>query len=871
MGVHVGPVVRRGENVHGDTINRCARIRGIGHGGQTLLSLAAHDAVRERLPESASLRSLGAHRMKDLTEPESVWQLDHPELPTEFPPLVSLERVRHNLPLQLTSLVGRATEVGDLVAGVRGGARLTTVTGLGGMGKTRLALAAAAELADDFSDGVWFVDLSAVTEAADVPREVGGALGVRDGGQGHPAAIADHVVNKRLLLVMDNLEQVLGCAPFVARILERGSGVQVLATSRVPLGLRGESRFRLEPFPVGGSGDDGSAATLFTDRARDVRKDFSARHSDAIAEICARLEGVPLAIELAAAQVSVLTPERLLERLQRSLPLLGGAEEDRPERHRTVRAMVQWSYDLLTDDERSLLTRLAVFPGSAGLDAIEGTCASVGDEPLDVLPLLRSLVEKSLVRRTDHEGEPRFSLLVPVREFAAEHLDYRTGRALADAHLSHFLARSVEGTTTADAPGDELWTDEQARDIHNFRAALAHAHGVGRPHDRLLLAVNLFEWWFSAGHTVEGREEIRDARQQVGGPRGDADLWAFSATVEIWMNMFSPDVGATIALAHDAVDLADECGDLLVRAFAQQTLASVLTNRAAARAAFEAAVELSRTARDAGCPIRWGVTRPDAVEIGAGQALLFLLAGTSDRRSVTAEVQALQRMAAKAGRTGTVAYLDLALAETFADVGDLAAAEPLFLRAAEGYAQRQDSHYAARATLGLACARVRAGIVDQGALTPLVADLRDVDPARVADAEMLIGDLASAAGDHEAASSAYARAWKIQPNAPWLRWRSLQLERLAGVETRDRLARLYDDEHTNRRWALRDLLGCLVEGAVVALATGRSEEARALVAAVAGSRGELVLPACVETDLAALEERYGGVAPVPELPATLFG
>ncbi|HVE62835.1 MAG TPA: adenylate/guanylate cyclase domain-containing protein [Mycobacteriales bacterium] len=441
IGVHVGEVRERGGNLYGDPVNRCARLRGLGAGGQTLLSAPVFELVRDKLPAGASVTDLGEHRMKDLVRSEHVWQLDVDGLQREFPPLSSLDRVLHNLPVQRSALIGREEDLARVLAAMDGH-RLVTLTGFGGMGKTRLALQAAAELAVGDGDGVWFVDLASTTDPAAVPGVVGQATGL---GGSDADSVIHAMAGQRLLLVLDNLEQVMGCVSFVSDILDRVPEVAVLATSREPLRLAGERELPLAPLalPSADASQDAAAVStsaavqLLIDRAVAVRPDFRVTDDNAaaVAAICERLDGHPLAIELAAARLRMMTPQALLPRLDSALTVLTGGRRDMPGRQQTLRAAIAWSYELLNEEERQLLDRMSVFAGPVGFADVEAVCG----DGLDVLSALASLVEKSLVRDVPGEDdEDRYGLLVSIRAYAAEQLAAAgETKTLRDRHAAH--------------------------------------------------------------------------------------------------------------------------------------------------------------------------------------------------------------------------------------------------------------------------------------------------------------------------------------------------------------------------------------------------------------------------------------------------
>ena len=872
IGVHVGEVVSRDGNLFGETVSRCARIRGIGHGGQTLLSGATYELVRDRLPGGLTLRSLGEHRMKDLVRPEPIWQLDHPDLPRDFPPLASLDVGRHNLPAQLTRFIAREAEVAHVVGLLRDGARLVTITGFGGMGKTRLSLAVAAELVDRSANGVWFVDLSGVADPDDVPREIGSVIGAHDTGQGMVEAVLEHVAAKQMLLVLDNLEQVVECASFVARMLSTAPGVQVLGTSREPLQLRGEVDFRLEPFPTSGHAPDdaGAAMALFVERAREARRGFViGDDAEFVAAICARLDGVPLAIELAAARAAMLPPRELFARLDRSLAVLSDTHRDRPDRHRTVRAAVKWSFDLLTADEQTLVTRMSVFPGPVGLDAVEVICTAVpGGARLDVFEVLASLLDKSLVRRAEQDDAPRFSLLVPVREFAAEQLAEVDRAALADAHLDYFLARSVAGTRTADGPEEQPWFDEIHREAHHFRAALAHAEDAGRTHEHLLLAANLFELWHSGGHRLEGRSRLDRARAAVGTSTADRALLAFATSAQGWFSIDIPAAADTVTRL--GVEIAESTGDLPVSAFAFQSL-GVAQRRAASRAAFHRAVQLACAARAAGSAVRWGITRPDAVEIGAGLMLITFFDRWEDPRGAFQRAAQLRQRAADAGRVGDEAHAEFVMGQLAADVGDVGTATALLDRAIAVFEERYDDVNGARAILERASARARARLDTVEDFATQIDRYGDVLPLLGATAGAVLGDLLAVSGDLAGAEAAYRTAVARSPVVEDAGWRLVRLDRLAGKDTRPALEDVYR-RSTGEVVAPRpEVLGCLVEAALVAEQYGDPARAALLTGTVQGMRGPFLLPEVVLSDLDALVEHYPNAPLHTVLPETLFG
>jgi len=464
MGVHTGEPIVTGEGYVGLDVHRAARIAGVGHGGQVLVS-SATTALLD--PSNTVLLDLGEHRLKDLTAPERIYQLGE----GEFPPLRSLNQ--SNLPEQPTPFAGREKEFAEVLVLVRNPRiRLVTLTGAGGSGKTRLAVQAAAEVVDEHEHGVWWVSLQAVRDAELVLPSVASVVGA----QGDLAA---HIGDRRMLLVLDNLEQVLDAAPALGGLLAACPNLELIATSREPLRLAAEHEYAVPPFV------EQEGVGFFLSRARVVRRDFEP--DERVLEICRRVDNLPLALELAAARVRVLSTAQMLERLERALPLLTGGTRDAPERQRTLRATIGWSYDLLDAVEQQAFRRLGVFAGGCTLDAAE----SVAGADLDVL---QSLVEKSLVR---FHGE-RHSLLETIREYALERLE-EAGEAeeRRRGHAAFFLALAEEADLSAEGNYGQRY-ELVPPDQDNLRAAIDWALASGGIELGLRLAVALEQFWVIA-------------------------------------------------------------------------------------------------------------------------------------------------------------------------------------------------------------------------------------------------------------------------------------------------------------------------------------------------------------------------------------
>jgi predicted ATPase len=471
MGLHTGEPVLTEEGYVGMDVHRAARIAAAGHGGQVLVSRSTRDLV-----DPDDLRDLGRHRLKDLTAPERIYQLG----PAEFPPLKSLNAT--NLPVASNPLVGRSAELADLASMLVDGERLVTLTGPGGSGKTRLALQACAELLGEFPGGVFFVPLAPLASAELVRPAITRTVGVPD---------LEEISHRRALLLLDNFEHVLDAAQEVGALLQAGGEVKVLATSRAPLRLQGECEYAVDPLPE----DDG--VELLIERAQSVRRDF-VPDGDCAAEICRRLDGLPLALELAAGQLRFLDSATLLERLDRRLPILTGGARDVPERQRTLRATIEWSYDLLPEELQALFARFGVFVGSFTLEASE----AVADVTVESLG---ALVEASLVKGL---AGPRFLVLETIREFALERLaELEDAEALRRRHAEHYKALALTASLDTDVPTEqqpEIAIPEAA----NLRAALEWALERGEIEFGLELLVALEQFWV-LGYTEEGTRWFR--------------------------------------------------------------------------------------------------------------------------------------------------------------------------------------------------------------------------------------------------------------------------------------------------------------------------------------------------------------------------
>ena len=527
-GLHSGTIEQRDNDFFGSAVNRCARIMSAAHGGQVILSQAVVDGMAGRLPDSVNLRDLGSVRLRDLSRPEHVYQVLHPRLRQDFPALRSLEATPNNLPQQVNSFVGREGVLEE-VKKVFAGTRLLTLLGAGGLGKTRMSLQLAADLIDDYPDGVWFVELAPLSDPSLVAQAVASVLGVIEEPAGSvQEGLVKHVKDRRLLLILDNCEHVVQpCAELAKTLLRSGPELKVLATSRESLRLSGEATFAVPPLAlpprdraIGAAGlTEYESARLFRDRAVAAQRGFvvTDKNAPAIAEICRTLDGIPLALELAAARVRALSVEAIAGRLSDRFRLLTGGDRASPHRQQTLRACIDWSYNLLTAAEKAILRRLAVFSGGWTLEAAERIGA---DHPsfvgYEVLDLLTHLVDKSLVQ-VDADGG-RYGLLETVRQYAEEQLaEAAEQNETRTRHLAYFVDFAEEASPQLMGPEQGMWLERLESERENL--LLAHrwcdrADGGGELGLRLLCAVRVF--WFTRGLGVLGMRLMSEALERPG-------------------------------------------------------------------------------------------------------------------------------------------------------------------------------------------------------------------------------------------------------------------------------------------------------------------------------------------------------------------
>jgi predicted ATPase/class 3 adenylate cyclase len=625
MALHTGTAEERDGDYFGQTLNRVARLLALGYGGQVLLSQVTSDLLGSQLLQGCGLRDMSLHRLKDLQQPEHVFQLLHPDLPAEFPTLRSLQAFANNLPFQMTSFIGREQEMEE-VKRLLETAHLLTLTGSGGCGKTRLALQVAAEVIEDYPDGVWLVELASLSEANLVPQTVVTALGLREEpGRSLTETLSEYLKSKSLLLLLDNCEHLVeACAALANTLLRSCANLKILATSREPLNVAGEHPRRvpslLPPDPDHLPTEEkdlpailakNDAVRLFVERASTQRMDFrlQAQNARAIAQVCHRLDGIPLAIELAAARVRALTAEQIASRLDDRFKLLTGGSRSALPRQQTLQAMLDWSYELLKEQERTLLHRLSVFAGGWTLEAAEAVCSGEGIEDWEVLDLLTSLVDKSLVVFEELEGEAggRYRLLETLRHYAKERLR-ETGEEpeLQGQHLKFFLALAEEAEPHLTDAEQSVWLDRLETEHENLRSALEACYAIGKAgaESGLRLCGALARFWWVRGYLSEGRVWTAEALSQAS--TEERTQWRAKALNGAGLLAYSQgDFPSARSLYEQSLSIRQEIGDRWGIASSLNNLGGVAQHQgdyASAQAFYEESLAMKREIGD-----QWGI------------------------------------------------------------------------------------------------------------------------------------------------------------------------------------------------------------------------------------------------------------------------
>ena len=613
MGIHAGEAVMGGRDYTGIDVHRTARLAAAGHGGQILVSEVARSLTAELPAADLSYRDLGTHQLRDIPAPERIHQLVGPHLASEFPRLrTASSAIQTNLPVPLTRFVGRTREVRE-ISELLQRERLVTLTGPGGTGKTRLAIETARRLLGDYVDGVWFVALDVVREPALVVPTIAATLSVADEpGRSISVVLAERLGEKQMLLVLDNFEQVVEAAPEIAKLLEAAPNARALASSREPLAIQGEAVYPVDPLAV--PAEPGSptadqlqgleAVDLFVDRARSVRPAFrlTDANAPAVAAICRRLDGLPLALELAAARANLLSPDQILARLDKRLTLLASSRRDLPDRQRTLRGAIDWSHDLLSEAERVVFRRFSVFSGGADFDALASVLDPDRELGSDLLDLASALVDSSLLRSIADGAENRLGMLETIREYAAERLA-ASGEEfpVRERHAAHFQRLAGAARDVMTNPRRDEILNQLDRELPNFRAALSWSLDGGDLHIGLAIATGLNNYWHSRGNIGEGRASLTALLEaSAGGP--PTALRARATAVAASLAAWHVDFAAAGALGAEALRLAEELGDpeLLLAAYVTNGWATVGPLPAVAREYFSRAAELARTQDDDG-------------------------------------------------------------------------------------------------------------------------------------------------------------------------------------------------------------------------------------------------------------------------------
>ena len=697
-GLHTGTVERRDDDFFGPPVNRAARIMGAAHGGQVLLSQAVVDGIREALPAAVSLVDLGNVRLKDLVTPEHVYQVLHPELRQAFPALRSLEATPNNLPQQVSSFIGRERELAA-VATLLGVSRLVTLLGVGGLGKTRLALQVGAEVLDGYADGVWLVELAPLADERMLAQALASVLGVKEeAGRPVAEALLQFVRDRQLLLVLDNCEHLaLACARLAGELLRAGAKVRILATSREPLKVAGEALYQVSSLSVPDRRQrlavsalvQYEAVRLFVDRAVAAQRGFelTAQNADAVAAICHRLDGIPLAIELAAARVRALAVGQIDARLSDRFRLLTGGDRTALPRQQTLRACIDWSYELLTEAEKRLLQRLSVFAGGWALEAAEHVCSGDGVDEGEILDLSASLSDKSLVVAEQAAGHSRYRLLQTVGQYAGEKLTEAGGGAgVRERHRDAFLALAEEAEPRLLGAEQAEWLRRLEVEHENLRAALDWSLRASGSREGLRICGALQRFWSMRGHFSEGREWYLRTLEKAGSDEPTPErAKALNGAGVLACNQ--ADYAAARKLHEEALDIRRQSGDRRGAAASLGNLGNVAADQcefASARALYGESLTIMRELNDrrgmAASLLNLGNVACEQREFASAKALyeefLVIMRDLRDRGGIASSLHNL----------GSVAY----------EQGDLASARTL-----------QEESLAIRKELGN-----RAGIAD---------------------------------------------------------------------------------------------------------------------------------------------------------------
>ncbi len=821
MGMHTGEPHLGIEGYVGLDVHLASRIMNAGHGGQILLSQTTRDLVEHDLPDGASLRDLGAYRLKDLEHPSHLYQLVIEGLSADFPPLKTLNTYPHNLPVQLTPLIGREQEVATVQHLLRReDVRLLTLTGPGGIGKTRLGLQVAAELSNRFADGVFFVNLAPISDATLVVPTIAQTLGIREmAGRPPLERLKEAAHKKQMLLLLDNFEQVVNAASQVADLLVACPKLTVLVTSREVLHVRAEYEFAVPPLelpdpkhlPDPATLSHYAAVALFFQRAQAGTPDFQVTHANAraIAEICARLDGLPLAIELAAARMKLLSPQALLTRLGQRLQVLTSTTRDVPARQQTLRNTIAWSYQLLNSDEQLLFRRLSVFGGGCTLEALEAVCAVLdgADGAGSMLDVVGSLIDKNFLRQTEQEdGEPGFMMLETIREYGLECLTAsREMEATRQAHAVYYFTLAEKAVLEFWGPQQAEWFDRLEREHDNLRAALNCLLERGEATESIEMALRLggalWHFWRVRNHIREGWTFLERALARSEEVAGSVRAKALCAAGDLAGWLGDPDRGEV--LCQESLVLFREVGDTAgVRVAVLHLGLSALQRKdwAAARSRFEESLATFKEAGDKG-GMAWSLSFLSEVDLYQGEytrgrsraeASLVLYKELGDKSGI---VRSLHVIAGGYLNEGDAAKAHPLLEESLAlnkEIGDKYV-EGLVLDALGRVAFHQGNMVLARALLEEGLTNFQAG-----------DNIDDLDYKAWTLSHL--AKVTAFEGDYATAHALYEQCLAIARKVPWKLYTPIYLEGLADVVTAQGepvwAAQLY-----GTAWTLRESVG----------------------------------------------------------------
>jgi non-specific serine/threonine protein kinase len=696
-------------------------LRGIGYGGQILISEVVAGLISDGLPEHLSMKDLGQHRLKDLLRPERIYQVAVRGVPHEFPSLVGLGSTMHNLPVQATPMVGRERLLSELWRRLlQPDVRVLTLTGPGGTGKTRVALQLAADTLDHFERGARFVDLTPIRDAAHVLPAVAQALRVQEeAGRRLADTLKDRIGDNSLLLVLDNFEQVLLAAPMIADLLGACSRLKVLATSRAVLALQGENVFPIPPLELPSSSSQSLARELadietiqlFVQRAQAARPDFVLTDSNvgAVAAICRRLDGLPLAIELAAARVRLLAPDALLDRLDQRLSLLTGGPRDSASRHQRLRAAIAWSYELLDERQQALFRRLAVQAGGWTIEAAEALCSAHDETRLDALDGLAALADRSLIIEviaSEGTATPWFRMLETIREYALERLEAcNEAQQLRDWQMRYYLDFAERAATELDGNQQVARLERLAAEHDNMRPALAWAAQSGQQETSLRLAVALSRFWLVRGHLTEGRAYLDSAL--AGSESVPALIRAHALHASGLLAQYQKDFGLATAQCSESLALYRALGDRLRESMTLQALGRVARlqgEHSQCQSLYDESLAIASAMGDQ----RMAAQAP----MGLGASYWFAGDTARARGLLTHTLETFRALDDVRGMSETMSYLAFAAHHD----GDPNTARSLHQEAMSLFRQLGDRRGVARAVHGLGVAASARGDYDEAAV-----------------------------------------------------------------------------------------------------------------------------------------------------------